>query len=215
MPAHEITIDDEQGALREFDLDVAWQEVEPAVVRRLMIAAMAEFAVRGYHGTTTRDIAGRAGLSPAGVYVHFKSKEEVLYRINLIGHQHSLAVIRDAAAGTAEPIARLRAVVGSFATWHARNHVPARVIQYEIGALAEEHFHEITALRRDIDAVMRETLEYGVERGVLAVPDVAGTALALLSLTVDVSRWYRPEGSRTPDAIGRLYADLAERMLRP
>ncbi len=215
MPAQEIVVDGDQGDLTGLDLEFAWQEIEPAVMRRLMIAAMIEFSVRGYHGTTTRDIASRAGLSPAGVYVHFRSKEEVLYRINLIGHQHSLAVIREAAASTTDPVARLRAVVGGFATWHARNHVPARVIQYEIEALAEEHLHEITALRREIDTVMRETLEYGVDLGKLAAVDIGGTALALLSLTVDVARWYRPEGSRTPEAIGQLYADLAERMLRP
>lgn len=211
MSVPETTID----AVLEIDLDAAWQDVEPAVMRRLMVAAMQEFAIRGYHGTTTRDIASRAGLSPAGVYVHFRSKEDVLYQINLIGHQHSLVAMRASAASTSDPIAKLRAVVGGFATWHARFHVPARVIEYEIGALTEEHFHEIATIRRSIDAVMRETLEYGIERGVLATPDVAGTALALLSLTVDVARWYRPEGSRTPEAIGELYADLAERMLRP
>ena len=48
------------------DLDDAWAEIEPPVVRRIMIAATHEFSARGYHGTTTRDIAARAGLSPAG-----------------------------------------------------------------------------------------------------------------------------------------------------
>jgi AcrR family transcriptional regulator len=199
----------------ELDLEVTWADIQPPVLRRLMIAATHEFAVRGYHGTTTRDIAGRAGLSPAGVYVHFRSKEEVLYRISLVGHQQSLAIIRRAAESTGDPVERLRAVVGEFATYHARYHVAARVIQYEIGALSEDHFAEVAALRRDIDAVMRETLEYGIERGALATPDVGGTALALLSLTVDVARWYRPDGPRTPEDIGTLYARLAERMLRP
>jgi hypothetical protein len=37
--------------------------------------------------------------------------------------------------------------------------------------------------------------------------------LALLSLVVDVARWYRPEGPRSPDDIGALYADLALRMV--
>ena len=37
---------------------------------RLLEAAVAAFADRGFHGTTTRDIATAAGLSPAAVYVH-------------------------------------------------------------------------------------------------------------------------------------------------
>ena len=196
------------------DLDEAWGEIEPAVVRRLMIAGTQEFAVRGYPGTTTRDIAARAGLSPAGVYVHFRSKEELLYRISLVGHQHALAHIRAAVAGVDEPVERLQSMVSAFSSWHARWHVPTRVIQYELGALSDAHYTEIAALRRDIDAVVRETLEYGVDRGAFAVSDVGGAALALLSLAIDIARWYRPGGSRTPESIGQLHADLAERMLR-
>jgi AcrR family transcriptional regulator len=196
------------------DLDVAWSEVEPVVVRRLLIAATQEFAVRGYHGTTTRDIAARAGLSPAGVYVHFRSKEELLYRVSLLGHQHALAHIRAAVTGIDEPVERLRSMVGAFSSWHARWQVPTRVIQYELGALSEAHYAEIAALRRDIDGVVRQTIEYGVERGAFVVSDVGGAALALLSLAIDIARWYRAGGSRTPESIARLHADLAERMLR-
>jgi AcrR family transcriptional regulator len=196
------------------DLDEAWVEIDPAVVRRLMIAATQEFAVRGYHGTTTRDIAARAGLSPAGVYVHFRSKEELLYRISLVGHQHALAHIRASVVDVDDPVERLRSMVSAFSSWHARWHVPTRVIQYELGALSDEHYAEIAALRRDIDAVVRETLEYGVEWGAFVVSDVGGAALALLSLAIDIARWYRSGGSRTPESIGQLHADLAERMLR-
>ncbi len=194
-------------------LDEAWSGIEPPVARRLMVAAVGAFAARGYHATTTRDIAGRAGLSPAGVYVHFRSKEDLLYRISLLGHQQSLRVIRAAAASTDDPVARLRAVVADFTAWHARFHTAARVVQYELDALTEEHRAEIAVLRRQVDGVVRDTLEYGTARGALAVPDVPGGALALLSLAIDVARWYRP-GPRVPEDVGRLYADLAVRMFR-
>ena len=196
------------------DLDEAWAEIEPPVVRRIMIAATHEFSARGYHGTTTRDIAARAGLSPAGVYVYFRSKEQLLYRISLIGHSHALRHIRSTVDGVDDPVERLRRLVGGFSSWHARYHVPTRVIQYELGALSAEHYTEIAALRRDIDSVVRETLDYGIACGAFSVPDVGGAALAILSLTIDVARWYRPGGHRTPEAIGALHADLAERMFR-
>lgn len=195
-------------------LDEAWGGIEPPVARRLMVAAVEAFAARGYHATSTRDIAGRAGLSPAGVYVHFRSKEDLLYRISLLGHRQSLQVIRAAAGSTDDPVAKLRAVVADFTAWHARFHTAARVVQYELDALTEEHRAEIAVLRRQVDGVVRETLEYGIACGALAVPDVRGGALALLSLAIDVARWYRPSGQRLPEDIGRLYADLAVRMFR-
>ncbi|MGW3416419.1 helix-turn-helix domain-containing protein, partial [Streptomyces sp. NPDC000888] len=55
----------------------AWAEVTPDAARRLLVAAVEAFAERGYHATTTRDIAGRAGMSPAALYIHYKTKEEL------------------------------------------------------------------------------------------------------------------------------------------
>lgn len=59
---------------------------------------MEAFAERGYHATTTRDIAGRAGMSPAALYIHYKTKEELLHRISRIGHDRALGILRTAAA---------------------------------------------------------------------------------------------------------------------
>jgi AcrR family transcriptional regulator len=192
----------------------AWQDVQPGPARRLLVAAVQAFAERGYHATTTRDISSRVGMSPAGVYVHYRSKEALLHRICQLSHEHSLIAIRDAAArGGDDPVRQLRNVIGDFAAWHARYHIPARVISYELGALEPEHYEEIVRLRHQIDLVVRQTLERGVAVAVFDVPDIPGTARALLSLTIDVARWYRSSGRQAPEDIGRLYADLAARMV--
>ena len=195
-------------------LDGAWQDVQPAPARRLLVAAVQAFAERGYHATTTRDISTRVGLSPAGVYVYYKSKEELLHRICQISHAHSLDAIRSAAARFPhDPVAQLGSVVGDFAAWHARYHIPARVISYALAALSPPHYDEIVGVRHQIDLVVRSTLEQGVAAKLFDVAEVAGTARALLSLTIDVARWYRSSGRQAPEDIGRLYADLAVRMV--
>ena len=43
--------------------------------------------------------------------------------------------------------------------------------------------------------------------------DIPDTALALLSLAVDVARWYEPDGRRSPESIETAYADLAVRLV--
>jgi hypothetical protein len=45
------------------------------------------------------------------------------------------------------------------------------------------------------------------------VIDVHGTTLAVLSLCIDVARWFNVDGPRTPDEVGALYADLVLRMV--
>lgn len=194
----------------------AWGEVGPDSARRLLIAAVDAFAARGYHGTSTRDIADRAGLSPAGVYVHFASKEDLFYRITLIGHQQTLRNAQRAAAEAGPgPAERLHAVIGAQAAWQARHHTTARVVEYDLPALSPEHYREISALRRRIAALVRGILADGVRAGEFDLPDTDGTALALLSMVTDVARWYPSNSRQSPDQLGKLYADLALRMAAP
>ncbi|MDX3850567.1 TetR/AcrR family transcriptional regulator [Streptomyces sp. AK02-01A] len=190
-----------------------WGEVTPEAARRLLVAAVEAFAERGYHATTTRDIAGRAGMSPAALYIHYKTKEELLHRISSIGHDRALKLLSAAADGEGTATERLADAVRSFVRWHAERHTTARVVQYELDALGDEHRAEIVELRRRTDAVVRRILGDGVRDGEFDVPDVPGTTLAVLSLCIDVARWFNAAGRRTPDEVGALYADLVLRMV--
>ena len=190
-----------------------WAEVTPDAARRLVTAAVHAFAERGYHATTTRDIAGRAGMSPAALYIHYKTKEELLLQISSVGHRLALGILEDAVNADGAPAERLANAVRSFVRWHAEHHTTARVVQYELGALSEEHYTEIVGLRRDVDGAVRSILQDGVAAGDFDVPDLPGTTLAVLSLCIDVARWFSTDGRRSPDEVGLLYADLVLRMV--
>ncbi|WP_406491818.1 TetR/AcrR family transcriptional regulator [Streptomyces sp. NBC_01604] len=191
----------------------AWGEVTPDAARRLLVAAVEAFAERGYHATTTRDIAGRAGMSPAALYIHYKTKEELLHRISRIGHEKAVEILRVAAGGKGSAAERLADAVSSFVRWHAGGRTTARVVQYELDSLGPDARAEILALRRQCDAAVRGIIEDGVAAGEFDVLDVQGTTLAVLSLCVDVARWFSVNGPRTPEEVGALYADLVLRMV--
>ncbi|QPG44824.1 MULTISPECIES: TetR/AcrR family transcriptional regulator [unclassified Rhodococcus (in: high G+C Gram-positive bacteria)] len=194
------------------DLTGIFTEVESDVARRLIGSAVESFARRGYHATTTRDISVGAGLSPAALYVHFKSKEEVLFEASRIGHQHVLDAVVAAAASATEPADRMRAIVDGFVRTHAVHHTVCRVAQYELHALTPEHYRTIAAIRRDTDAVIRAEIENGIAAGVFTVRDVPTTALAILSLGIDVARWYQP-GRIDVDTLAGNYVELVLGML--
>ena len=180
---------------------------------RLLDAAVTAFSDKGFHGTSTRDIAAAAGMSPAAVYVHHSSKEELLYLISSRGHAHTLDLVRQARASADDPAAQLAAVIRAFTEHHARNHVSARVVTYELAALTEEHRAEVLELRRAIAAELRSLVETGVRAGVFDTQDAAMAAAALLSLGVDLARWYRDDGGWSPAALADFYADHALRMV--
>lgn len=181
---------------------------------RLLDAAVEAFAEKGFTATTTRDIASRAGMSPAAVYVHHDSKESLLFTVSRSGHLAALEVIEKAAASESEPTARLRAMVSEFSAWHASNSRVGRIVQYEFAALTDEHRGEIAEVRRAIESRMQDALSEGVAAGVMDVGDVSGTARALLSLSIDLLRWFSPTGAQSPQDIAALHADLAARMTR-
>lgn len=193
--------------------DESFEGVTPDAARRLLLGAVEAFAERGFHATTTRDIAGRAGMSPAALYIHYKTKEELLFQISRVGHERSVRVLAEAAESAGGDEERLARAVRSFVRWHAEHHTTARVVQYELSALGPQHHEEIVALRRRSEEILREVLESGNASGRFAVADVRGTTLAVMSLCIDVARWYKPQGRRTPEEIGALYADLALRMV--
>ena len=180
---------------------------------RLKEAAIIEFATRGFHATTTRDIAARAGLSPAGVYVHFPSKEDLLYAITLDGHTAALEMLTEAAADAGSPPEALRTTVGTFAQWHAERFQDARVVQYEFPHLEHDHREHILDLRKRINTVVSDILASGVRSGDFDVDDVPATTLAVLSMAVDVCRWYDSEIRRSPESIGTDYGELAVRLV--
>lgn len=180
---------------------------------RLLEAAVTAFSEKGFHGTTTRDIAGAAGMSPAAVYVHHKSKEELLFLISRQGHQHALDVVREARASTPDPVAQVAAVGRAFAAYHAHHHTVARILNYELAALSDEHRAVIDELRTGIDRELRDLVREGVRAGVFDTPDPALAATALASLSIDIARWYREDGEWTPDQIGDYYSDLSLRLV--
>src|SRR5882757_2688398 len=180
----------------------SWADITPDAARRLVLAAVEAFAERGYHATTTRDIAGRAGMSPAALYIHYKTKEELLYQISKVGHLRALAMLSEARDAEGPASERLASAVRAFVRWHAEHHTTGRVVQYELGALSPEHYSEIVVLRRRSEEAIRAIIMAGVTAGEFDVPEVNGTTLAVLSLCIDVARWFNPNGRRTPVDVG-------------
>lgn len=180
---------------------------------RLLQAAIEAFAEKGFHGTTTRDIAAAAGMSPAALYVHHRSKEELLYLISKTGHDDTLDLLRAAIATSDDPAEALRRAVHDFCVHHARTHTTARIVNYELAALSPEHLAEIRGIRHAIEGEMRRLVARGVDEGVFHTPDPAMAAAALLSLGIDLTRWYREGGRWTPDRIAEQYAEMALRIV--
>lgn len=178
----------------------------------LLESALESFASRGFHGTSTREIARAAGMSPAGVYAHFRTKEDMLYHLSLQGHEDVFEVVRRLTGGESSPSWRLRVTAGAFSQWHAEYHTQARVVQHELEALTPEHQAAVVALRRRTQGLFVDVVTAGASSGEFEVSNPGLVALSVMSLGIDVARWYRPGLRWTPRVIGEQYGELALRL---
>jgi AcrR family transcriptional regulator len=106
----------------------------PLQRERLLRAAAAEFAQRGYRGTSSDTVTRRAQMSKATFYEHFANKEECMLAL----YDESVAVVQGAmaqAAGDAprgDAQARLRAGTRAFLTALADHPEYAQTLLVEI-----------------------------------------------------------------------------------
>ena len=90
---------------------------------RLLAAAVSLFAERGFERASMRDLAARTGMSLAGLYHHFASKDQLLYALQLDAFGRLFASL-DGMPSEAPPAARLEFLI--------RNHLCARNDQSNI-----------------------------------------------------------------------------------
>ena len=189
-----------------------FDDVEPKRSRRFLTAAVVAFSGRGYHATTTRDIAAIAGTSPAAMYTYYATKADLFCDIALIGHRHILQELEDAVASGAGPSETLADIVRRSVMYHAEEHVVARVVNTDLRALDAVRLAPVMKIRRAISSLVRAQVQRGTDAGDFNVEHIDGAVIAILRL-VDVAPWYNERGSMTPAELAEVYVGLVLRML--
>lgn len=91
-----------------------WKRRAEARPEEILDAALAEFAERGFDAARMQDIARRAGLSKAGVYLYFPGKEALLKAlIETKVAPLSRQIEALSAAGAADPAGALRVLASA------------------------------------------------------------------------------------------------------
>jgi AcrR family transcriptional regulator len=103
---------------------------EPTTAERILDAAEAAFAERGFAGTSLRDVASEVGIRIPSLYNHFSSKAD-LYQAVLARAIGAIQGVLDR-VGRGELSNDARDVIGALMNvFQARPHIP-RLLQYEL-----------------------------------------------------------------------------------
>lgn len=80
----------------------------PEKYQRILEAAVAVFAERGFHNSRVADVAARAGVADGTIYLYFKNKEEILMAAINSAFDGFMKHARTEIAGIASPVDKLR-----------------------------------------------------------------------------------------------------------
>jgi AcrR family transcriptional regulator len=174
-------------------------------------AAARLFAEKGYHGTSTADLAEAMGVQKGSLYAHIESKADLLWEVAREGAD-AFHTALDAVPDEGPVVERIRDALRAHLRVVAEQLDVATVFVREWRYLEGERREQFVAERRRYEERFRALFREGRERGELRT-DLDDGAAALLALSAAnwAYTWLRP-GSATDDLADRFAALLLDGM---
>jgi TetR/AcrR family transcriptional regulator, cholesterol catabolism regulator len=187
-------------------------------VRRAEICRTAAriFRDRGFDATSVSDIARALGMTKAGLYHYFDSKEALLLEIMNFG----LDTVRDEVIapvrGVRDPEERLRQLLMRHARVSTRGGGAVAHLTDEIRALPARARKPIEQRMRSYFDLIRDTLSELEAAGRLRDIDPTVATFSVLGMILWLPRWFRQDGRLTQEQVATEIANLAlGGLLRP
>ncbi len=146
-------------------------------------AAAAEFAEKGFHGASTSGIARRMGIKQGSLYYYFKSKDEALFEVCMLGIGDYVRRMENI-AGNDQPFeARLLATISSHLSSYREKNEALKVYNNERLYLSELERKDLKERGSRYRQLLEGIFEQGVSDGVLRESmDCHFAALAVIGL---------------------------------
>ena len=173
--------------------------------RQIQDAAKSVFLQKGYKTASMEDIARRAELSPATIYLYFKSKEELYASLNLEALEfvvNKLEKIRYDTALSVED--KLMRVSDAMLSTYEHDRLTLQIIFHvqlddTLKGLKKELLDELNALGQKGIALIAEIYEDGVRAGLFVAGNSLMHADILWSMFTGLVMWEEAKRKLNPD----------------
>ncbi|MFZ4576763.1 MAG: TetR/AcrR family transcriptional regulator [Myxococcota bacterium] len=176
-----------------------------------LLHKVAELMARdGFAATSMRDVAKATELSPAGVYHHFASKQDLLYQLQLRVFTSLLDALAQAEPGVVDPTERLRALVHRYLAFFTAHSAELRVCTFELQSLDGAQYRDVERLRRRLFKQFATVVEgLAAARGeTLSGEAVRHRTLFVFGALNWVFMWFNPVRDAPAEALGDRLCDL-------
>src|SRR5258708_33408750 len=165
------------------------------------------FCDKGYEGASMRDLSRASGMSLAGLYYYFESKERLLFLIQK--HTFSTIVQRLKARleGVGDPEQQIRIFILNHLEYFLANPASMKVLSHEADALRNGFASEVAAIKREYYRICVGLLdELKSERALQFSARIA--VLSLFGMMNWIYTWHNPRVDADAEQLAREMSDI-------
>jgi TetR/AcrR family transcriptional regulator, cholesterol catabolism regulator len=174
---------------------------------KILEHATAVFYEKGYEGASMRDLSRLSGMSLAGLYYYFESKEKLLYLIQ----KHYFATVMERLHGRLEdashPEARVRSFILNHLEYFLAYPKAMKVLSHEDDVLKNDLGAEIAALKREYYKCCTELTEE-LKRQERLTFNTRIAVLGLFGMMNWLYTWYNPKVDGDANALAEQIGDI-------
>jgi TetR/AcrR family transcriptional regulator, cholesterol catabolism regulator len=165
------------------------------------------FCRKGYEGASMRDLSRESGMSLAGLYYYFESKERLLYLIQKHTFGTIVQRLKARLEGVSDPEQRIRIFILNHLEYFLANQAAMKVLSHEDEVLKNGFGAEVAAIKREYYRICVGLLdELKRERGLQFSTRLA--VLSLFGMMNWIYTWYNPRADADAAELAREMGDI-------
>jgi AcrR family transcriptional regulator len=165
------------------------------------------FCKKGYEGASMRDLSRESGMSLAGLYYYFESKERLLYLIQKHTFTTIVQRLKSRLEGVDDAEERIRIFILNHLEYFLANQSAMKVLSHEAEVLKNGFGSEVAAIKREYYRICVGLLDdLKRERGLQFSTRIA--VLSLFGMMNWIYTWHNPRVDADAESIAREMSDL-------
>lgn len=174
---------------------------------KILEHATAIFCEKGYEGASMRDLSRASGMSLAGLYYYFESKEKLLYLIQKDLFTTVMELLREQLKDVSDPEARVRAFIVNHVEYFLGKPKAMKVLSHEDDVLRKDLGAELAALKRQYYHSCADLVEaLKLEKGLGF--NSRSAVMSLFGMINWLHTWYNPRIDGTPRVLAGEICDI-------
>ncbi|MBC6610044.1 TetR/AcrR family transcriptional regulator [Hymenobacter sp. BT507] len=170
--------------------------------RQLILDEAAKlFKLKGFGGTSMRDLAAQVGMEAASMYNHIRSKDEILELICFHISDTYIRQLTEVEQMAATYVEKIRALVGRHIQLMIEDGAAVSVGNNDWKYLTGDTLEAFKTARKRYEKGFAALIEQGIAAGELHAVNVSVALFTILSAVRWVELWYRPGRNVTPEEL--------------